>query len=104
MDALLQDLRYALRTLMRSRGFTGIAVLCLALGIGVNTAVFSMVNGILFRELPFSDPDRIVSVWATNERRGIDDGGISYADLQDLRNSGVFDQLAGVTGRSVTIT
>src|SRR5687767_12948766 len=73
MDSLLQDIRYALRTLARARGFTGLAVLCLALGIGVNTAVFSLVNGILFRELPFDDPDRIVSIWATNQRRGIED-------------------------------
>ena len=104
MDSLLQDIRYALRTLARARGFTGLAVLCLALGIGVNTAVFSLVNGILFRELPFDDPDRIVSIWATNQRRGIEDGRISYADLQDLRATGVFDQLGGITGRSVTIT
>ena len=104
MDPLYQDLRFAWRTLLRSRGFTLIAVVCLALGIGVNTAVFSMVNGILFRELPFEDPDRIVSIWATNQRRGIDDGELSYADLKDLRASGLFEQLGGITGRSVTIT
>ena len=104
MDTLIQDVRYALRTLLRSRGFTAIAVLCLALGIGVNTAVFSMVNGILFRELPFDDPDRIVSVWATNQRRSIEDGALSYGDLLDLRATEVFEQLGGLTGRSVTIT
>ncbi|MEX2283906.1 MAG: ABC transporter permease [Gemmatimonadota bacterium] len=104
MDTLFQDLRYALRTLLRSRGFTTVAVLCLALGIGVNTAVFSMVNGVLFRDLPFEDPDRIVSVWSTNQRRGIEDGDLSYADLQDLRATGTFEQLGGITGRSVTIT
>ncbi len=104
MDVLLQDIRYGWRTLMRSRGFALISALCLALGIGVNTGIFSLVRGLLFRPLPYPNSDRLTVVWATNPQRGVTDANISFGDFSDLRKAGVFDQLEGMAGRSVTLT
>jgi putative ABC transport system permease protein len=105
MDTLLQDLRFGLRTLRQSPGFTFVAVLCIALGIGVNITIFSVVNAILLRPLPFYEPERIVVVHSTQLKNDIDEAGVSYLDLRDLKEQSdrLFTEIAATTGRSLTL-
>ncbi len=85
MSELLQDLRYGARRLARSPGFTAVAALTLALGIGANTAIFSVVDAVLLRPLPYGDPERLVLVWDRMERSAIERAPVSAPDLADFR-------------------
>ncbi len=94
---LWQDLRYGARMLVKAPGFTLLAVMTLALGIGANTAIFSVVDGVLLRPAPFEQPERLVFVWTKNQRQGFDHGAISPADFGDLRDQRqVFEGLAAM--------
>src|SRR5436305_2328150 len=84
MNTLLQDLRYGLRMLLKHKGFTAVAILALALGVGANTAIFSLVNGVLLRPLPFPDAERIIFFEGKNPgAAGITESNISYLDFTD---------------------
>lgn len=85
MDTLLRDLRYGAKNLAKRPGFTFVVVLTLALGIGANAAIFSVVNGVLLSSLPYADADRIVTVWENNSREGIARDDVSPANFLDLR-------------------
>ncbi|MFP2904170.1 ABC transporter permease, partial [Pyxidicoccus sp. 3LFB2] len=85
METLLQDVRFALRTLARSPGFTLVAVLALALGIGANSAVFSVVNGVLLKAPPFAEPDRLVHLWGNFHKANLTDISVSVPEYRDYR-------------------
>jgi len=95
LDAFLRDLRYAARALMRSPGFTIVALLTLALGIGANTAIFSVVNVVLLKPLPFRDSDGLVQVWTSGLRAGGQGDWSSFPDYVDWRQENdVFEEMA----------
>src|SRR5437588_1228713 len=105
MDTLFQDLRYALRTLTSSPAFAALTVVCLALGIGVNSTMFSVVDTIDIRPLPFREPDSLVALFTTRPAGDIERGSVSYLDWQDWKaRTHSFEELAGVTGRSLTLS
>ncbi len=83
MNTLLYDVRYGLRMLLKHRGFSAVAIIALALGIGANTAIFSLVNGVLLRPLPFPDAQRIIYIEGKNPAAGITESNISFLDFTD---------------------
>jgi putative ABC transport system permease protein len=102
---LFQDVRYAVRSLWHSKAFATVAVLCLAFGIGLNTTIFSIVDGVLLKPYPYPDPDRIVMVRSANESRDIVEDAISYPDWQDYKaKPGAFSTIAALQYRSMTIS
>src|SRR5688572_30976919 len=86
MNTLLQDIRFGLRMLLKSPSISIVATIALALGIGANTAIFSVVNAVLLRPLPFPNPDSLVSVFETDQQRGYNRGSHSYPNFFDLRD------------------
>jgi putative ABC transport system permease protein len=104
LDTLRQDLMYALRVLRKNPGFAATAIVTLALGIGANTAIFSIVNAVLLRPLPFSDPDRLVLIFATDARRGDRFDSASYPAFADWRDqTTTFESMAAFANRPMAI-
>jgi predicted permease len=105
METLLQDLRYAIRSLTKSPGFTAVVVLTLALGIGANTAIFSVVDGVLLRPTPFPDVARLTMVWETDRKSGTTREPASVPDYLDFQHrSQRFEQLAAFAPLEVNLT
>src|SRR5215216_78434 len=94
MDTLVQDIRYGARMLRKSPALSMVAVISLALGIGANTAIFSVINAILLKSLPYNDPDSIVLAWGNMPAEGKDRNQVSATDVDDWRNqNSVFEEI-----------
>ena len=102
---LLHDLRYAARTQLKNPAFTIVAVIALALGIGANTAIFSVVNTVLLRPLPFKDPERLVMVWEDASKHGYPRDTPAAANFADWRDQNqVFESMAAIADESFNLT
>ena len=105
LETFIADARYALRVLRKNPGFAAIAILTLALGIGANTAIFSVVYAVLLKPLPYPTPNQLVVVFDAKPQEGVDFTGMSYPDFEGVRaQSGVFTELAGNQEHDLTVT
>ncbi|HVG21091.1 MAG TPA: ABC transporter permease [Blastocatellia bacterium] len=105
MKSLLQDLRYGARMLVKNPGFTAVAVIAIALGVGANTAIFSVVNAVLLRPLPYAEPGRLVAVGERDTRKPARVGSISYPNFFDWRaQNQSFENMSVYRGADFTLT
>jgi putative ABC transport system permease protein len=105
MESFLQDLRYAVRSLRKRPGFTMVVISTLALGIGADTAIFSVVHAVLLSPLPYHEPDRLVVLWQKNDKLGLTQRPVSYPNVIDWQaQNQVFEHLAAIRGESFSPT
>jgi len=105
IETLLQDMRFAFRMLRKNPGFTAVAVLTLALGIGANTAIFSVVYAVLLKPLPYAESNQLFNVFETRPQDGITGTGWSYANFVELRGQNrIFSEMAGSQKHQLTLT
>jgi putative ABC transport system permease protein len=98
------DIKYAFRSLWNSKGFAAVAVLCLGFGIGLNTTIFSVVDGVLLQPYPYVDPDRILVLGVQNQKAD-DEAGLSYLDMRDWKEAtSTFVTIAASSGRVLTVS
>jgi putative ABC transport system permease protein len=104
-ETFWQDVRYGVKMLVKSPGFTIVAVIALALGIGANSAIFSVVNTVLLRPLPYKEPDRLVMVWEDATKLGYPRDTPAVANYLDWRNQNqVFEGMAAIADQSYNLT
>src|SRR4029079_6278304 len=102
---LIQDIRFGLRTALKNKGVTGLAVLCLAIGIGLNTMMFSVVDGVLVHPLPYKDPATIAVIHTTQKESGESRGSLSWLELQDWEHTAQsISAIAAIQYRSFTVS
>src|SRR5277367_2839465 len=96
MWTTFQDIHYGIRVLTKNRGFAAVAVLTLALGIGVNSAIFSLVNAVILRPLPYPDPEQLVGLgqWRNQKGEGYIQTGVSAPNIVDIAKTRIFQQVA----------
>jgi predicted permease len=105
IEALWQDVRFGARMLRKHSGFSLVAILTLMLGIGANTAIFSLVNTVLLRPLPYNDADRLVTVWSNNRARGLNTDLVSPLDFADWKSQNdIFEGMGASTDVQYTLT
>src|SRR5678815_495058 len=105
MNTLLQDLRYAVRVLLKSKALTAVALLTLALGIGVNSAIFSVVNAIVLRPLPYLRSQDLMVIWGNLHKPGLEEIEISALELRDFQQQcQAFDQIAAYSTDGFNLT
>src|SRR3954468_8786049 len=102
---LIQDVRFGLRTALKNKGVTGLAVVCLAIGVGLNTMMFSVTDGVLVKPLPYHQPDRLVALYPTDLPRDNQRNDLSWLELQDWRERArSFSAIAGLMYRNFTVS
>jgi predicted permease len=105
VETFWQDIRFALRMMTKDSAFTAIAIATLALGIGANTAIFSVVNTVLLQPMPYKDAPRLVTIWGVNRARGYELDLVSYLDYLDWKSqNGVFESMGASTDEMFTMT
>src|SRR3954468_4942047 len=105
MDFLLQDIRFGLRMLRRTPGFTFAALVALALGVGATTAIFTVLDRVVLRPLPYSEPDRLAMTWETNDGKALTHERLSPVNFMDYRGlSQAFDDAAAWWYPQLTLT
>jgi putative ABC transport system permease protein len=105
METLFKDVRHGIRSLLKHPGFTTIAVVTLALGIGANTAIFSVINAVLLRPLPYHEPDRLVTIWEEMPQRGMYEIPVSFANLRDwVDQTKTLDQISAYTFTNLNLS